>query len=77
MRTVVYFLSRLFGLRLNETKGVRADRAQEICTVGIFCAHSGLRRDGIVHGFLAADERYVPPVRHIVTSSIHVGAHFV
>lgn len=49
----------VFGPRLNAMKGVCADCAQDTGAVGVFCTHSDLRRDGIIHGFLAADERYV------------------
>jgi len=62
MRCVQWSTSCLiivFGRRLNVMKGVCADYAQETGAVGVFCTYSGLRRDGIIHGFLAADERYV------------------
>ena len=41
-------------------KGVCADCTQEADATSVFCTHSGLPRNGIVHGFLAADEMYVP-----------------
>ena len=50
-------------------KGLRTNRLQEIGIVGVFCAHSGLRRDGVIHGFLATNER---SVRHVIASSIPV-----
>ena len=40
-------------------KGVCPDYAQETGAVGVFCTHNGLRWDGVTHGLLTADERYV------------------
>lgn len=43
--------------------------------MGAFCTHSGMRWDGITHGVLAADERYVS-IRGIITCLSLTGARF-
>ena len=68
-------LDIVFELWLNEMKVVWADRAQRSGAVGIFSTHSGLRRDGVTHGFLTGDKRYVSfhLKRHRLFST---GVHF-
>jgi hypothetical protein len=40
-------------------KGVCPELTQGTGAVGIFCTHRDLRRDGVIHGFLSTDKRYV------------------